>query len=116
MKEHRQRAPIACSLEQADLADRQNDWRELANSAGVDVQTTADGLRLRFHRAPGIEREVRRLARLERQCCAFADWAVQGDANDVTLDLTAAREEGIAAVQAIFDALRAPPPRHTDTR
>ena len=67
MKEHRQRAPIACSLKQADLADRQNDWRELAKSAGVDVQTTADGLRLRFLEGPGIEQEVRRLARLERQ-------------------------------------------------
>ena len=108
MKEHRQRAPIACSLEQADLADRQNAWRELADSAGVDVQTTADGLRLRFRRAPGIAREVRRLARLERQCCAFADWTVRADADDLTLNITARSAEGIAAVQAMFGALRAP--------
>ena len=108
LEEHRQRAPIACSLEQADLADRQSDWRELANSAGVDVQTTADGLRLRFHRAPGIEREVRRLARLERQCCAFANWAVHVGEDHVTLNITAASEEGVAAVQAMFGALRAP--------
>ena len=94
--------------EKTRTSDRQNDWRELAKSAGVDVQTTADGLRLRFLEGPGIEQEVRRLARLERQCCAFADWAVQVGEDHVTLNITAASEEGIAAVQAMFGALRAP--------
>jgi hypothetical protein len=108
LDKHRESAPIACSLEQADLAERQDEWLRLAGHAHVEVHTTKDGLRLRFHRRPDVEREVRRLAQLERQCCAFADWNVQTANDQVTLDVTAATEEGIAAVQALFGALRAP--------
>lgn len=59
MEGHRERAPIACSLEQADLAERQDDWLRLAARARVEVQTTKGGFRLRFQKGPGVDREVR---------------------------------------------------------
>ena len=105
MEEHRERALIACSLKQADLADRRNRWLQLSRRARVDVLATENGLRLLFHRRPSVEGELRRLAELEGECCAFAEWSVTTRDEEVILDVTAASEEGIAAVQAMFNEL-----------
>jgi hypothetical protein len=71
----------------------------------VDVDTTANGLRLIF-RAPGVEDEVRQLAELERDCCAFAYWSVHHRGEKLVLDVTADGDEGIAAVHGMFNTLR----------
>src|SRR3989442_15747630 len=102
MEEHRERALIACSLEQADLADRRDRWLQLSRRARVGVLTTENGLRLIFHRGPSVEGELRRLAELEGKCCAFAEWSVTTRDEEVMLDVTAASDEGIAAGQAMF--------------
>jgi hypothetical protein len=106
MKEDQESAVIACSLEEADLADRRDRWRQLGERAGVDVLTSENGLRLLFRAAPGVEGELRRLAELEQACCAFADWSVRDPGEEVVLDVTADSDEGIAAVQAMFNKLR----------
>src|SRR5438128_2438893 len=102
-------AAIACSLEHADLAERRDRWRRLGKRAMVDVLTTESGLRLLFRNAPGVEGELHQLAELERDCCAFADSSVHTRGDEVVLDVTAASEEGIAAVQAMFTDLRVAP-------
>jgi hypothetical protein len=105
-QEHQRSAPIACSLAKADLADRQERWLQLWQRAAVDAVTTSNGLRLLFRGAPGVKEELRHLAELERDCCAFADWSVQVRGAELVLDVTAPTEEGITAVQAMFGKLR----------
>lgn len=99
-------SPIACSLEHADLAERRERWRRFGERATMSVTTTEAGLRLVFRDAPGIEEELHRLAELERACCAFADWCVHKCGEGLALDVTAASQEGIVAVQAMFRDLR----------
>ncbi len=99
---------VACSLHQGDLAERRDRWLELARRAAIEAVTTSNGLRLLFGAEPGVEAELRQLAELERDCCAFADWSVRARGNEVVLDVTADSEEGIAAVQAMFGRLRSP--------
>jgi hypothetical protein len=105
-QEHRRSAPIACSLAEADLANRQDRWLQLWQRAGVNAVTTSNGLQLLFRAAPGVEPELNQLAELERDCCAFADWSVRASGNELVLDMTAPTEEGITAVQAMFGKLR----------
>ena len=71
--------------------------------------TTDRGLRLLLPNAPGVEAELHRLADLERECCAFADWSVHPRREQLVLEVTADGEEGIAAVQAMFDDLSTAP-------
>ena len=50
---------------------------------------TENRLRLLFRAAPGVEGELRQLAELERDCCAFAQWSVHTRGEEVVLDVTA---------------------------
>jgi hypothetical protein len=105
-EEHQPSAAIACALGEADLSTRQHRWFQLGERAATVVITTDNGLRLVFRAAPGVEEELRQLAELERDCCAFAEWSVHARGEELILDVTADSEEGIAAVQAMFDKLR----------
>ena len=100
-------AAIACSLQQTDLADRLDRWLELGQRAGIEAVATSNGLRLFFRADPGVEAELRQLADLERECCAFADWSVRAHREELVLTVNADREEAITAVQAMFPKLRA---------
>jgi hypothetical protein len=103
---HRRSATIACSLSQSDLAERQERWLGLVGRAAIEAVTTSDGLRLLFRAEPGVEAELRQLAELERDCCAFAEWSVGARGTELLLDVTAESEQGISAVQAMFGRLR----------
>ena len=104
--ERPRRAPIACSLQEADLAHRQDRWLELGQRAGIEALATSNGLRLRFRAVPGVRAELRQLADLERECCAFADWSVHARGDELVLAVTADSEEAIAAAQPMFGKLR----------
>jgi hypothetical protein len=104
--------PIACSLTEADLVVRRDRWLELAGRGGVEMASTENGLRLTFPGAPGVEGELRQLAELERDCCAFAGWSVRSSGAEVVLDVTAESELGIAAVEGMFHGFA----RHSGTR
>jgi hypothetical protein len=106
MEEDQESTAIACSLGAADLAARRDRWLQLGERAGVDLLTTQNGLQLLFRAAPGVEGELRQLAELERDCCAFAEWFVQTRGEELVLDVTADSEVGIAAVQGMFNKLR----------
>jgi hypothetical protein len=99
-------APIACSLGRDDLAARQVRWHQLGAHAALEVVSTERGLRLVFRRDPGVEAELRELAALERECCAFADWTVSAADGSVMLEVSGASEEAIAAVQAMLGSMR----------
>ncbi len=78
-----------CTLSGSERAERSERWRALG---GYEVERLDDGLRLTF--AEGHEDELHELARLERACCAFADWKPAGN----TIEVTATTAEAIAAV------------------
>jgi hypothetical protein len=95
---------IACSLSSADREDRAARWQELARTASIEISETANGLRLSFRAE--AETELRALAALERECCAFADWTVSVDGDVAVLDITA-EGDAILVTQTLFARLQA---------
>ncbi len=105
--------PVACSLGPDDLAERQRRWRALAGRAIIGLVPTGYGLRLRFRDEPGVEAELRQLAALERNCCAFADWAVLADGGAIALDVRGKSADSVPAVQEMFASLGSAAPRQS---
>jgi hypothetical protein len=100
--------PIACSLTATDLSSRVARWRDLAEQADVRVSRSERGLRLTFTARPGVAEELAELAELERDCCAFADWAVVRTGDHVVLNVTADADDAVPAVQGMFAELAHP--------
>jgi hypothetical protein len=96
---------VACKLSPEELSTRGRRWQSLCGRDAVDVATIPAGLRLRFPADPGVERELRELADLERECCGFAEWVVTAEDESVFLDVTA-EGEAVSAVQSMFASLR----------
>ena len=92
---------VACTLNDGQMSERRQRWHELAVRAFVERTETPRGLRLVFRDDDGVEGELRALAALEVECCAFADWSVSGS----VLDVSAGSDEGVAALQAMFRSL-----------
>ncbi|HEV7640979.1 MAG TPA: hypothetical protein VGO39_08960 [Gaiellaceae bacterium] len=91
---------MRCTLTSDGLATRGERWRRLG---AADVADTENGLRLSF--PAHTEPELRKLAGLERECCAFASWEVTTEGDCAVLEITA-EGEAVAAVQALFGSLR----------
>lgn len=72
----RPRMPIACSLTAAELTDRQTAWRKLLDGSLLTRDRIAGGLRLSFH--PGSALALRDLVELERECCPWILFEVEG--------------------------------------
>lgn len=98
---------VACTLDLRSMRRRRRRWHDLAARAFVRRARTDSGLRLVFRNEPGVEEELRKLARLERDCCAFADWTVGTADGLAILDVESAGDEAVAAVQAMFGSLDA---------
>ena len=92
---------IACSLPGPELAERRARWKALTNRSFLERELVPAGVRLSFRADRGAESELRALAELERDCCAFASFRVTSSPHQVTLDVTA-EGDGIAAVREIF--------------
>ncbi len=93
---------IACSLTAAGLSDRQGAWQRLTARALCERQMTARGVRLVFAPEPGVQSELRELALLEQECCAFADWRVEDHGDRLVLEVSA-EADGVGALHAMFD-------------
>jgi len=91
---------MQCTLTSDERVDRGQRWRALGPA---DVADTENGLRLSF--PASAEDELRALAQLERECCAFASWEVTRQDGRAVLDVTA-DGEAVAAVQSLFGSLR----------
>jgi|tagenome__1003787_1003787.scaffolds.fasta_scaffold20904154_4 hypothetical protein len=89
-----------CTLTPDELAARGARWRALGPAHATDLP---NGLRLTF--PAGVEDELNELARLERDCCAFARWDVTTEQGHAHLDVTA-DGDAVAAVQSLFPSLR----------
>jgi hypothetical protein len=105
IREDRPSPEVACSLTTGELSQRQDRWQWLGEHADADTLSTADGVQLVFDAAPGVEAELEQLVALERDCCGFATWSVQTRGDQLVLTVTAKSEEGIAAVQGMFNKL-----------
>jgi hypothetical protein len=97
---------VACALGQEALAERRERWQALHARAGIDIVSSLSGLRLTFRADRGVEEELRDLAALERECCAFAAWSVRSEDGQVVLDVRGESDLAIAAVQEMFRAHR----------
>ncbi len=97
--------PLACTLTSADLATRSDRWKQLAALAMIERVETAYGLRISFRPASGVEEELRELAAVENECCSWAGWRVETDAELIVLDVRASRE-GIAVLHGMFKRQR----------
>ena len=89
---------IACSLPAEQLPARRRRWQALPLAERTE---TADGVRLTFRAEPGVERELRKLAELERECCGFAKFQVSTSGARILLVVTSSGD-GVTAVREIF--------------
>jgi hypothetical protein len=96
------REVVACALGQEALAERRLRWDALGARAGIDIVASDSGLRLIYRADNEVEQELRELAALERECCAFADWSVRSSDGQVVLDIRGESDVAIAAVQEMF--------------
>ena len=99
------RKTIACTLATGERVDRRERWRRLGALGGGAVVETATGLRLEFTRSAAVERELRELAELERECCAFATWTVRTTGSRLVLDVKG-EGDAVAAVHRMFASFR----------
>jgi hypothetical protein len=96
---------VACTLSTDQMSERRQRWHALAGGAFVGRNETERGLRLVFRNGDGVLDELRELAELERDCCAFAHWTVGVADGRAVLEVAGTSDEGIAAVHAMFRAL-----------
>jgi hypothetical protein len=88
--------PIACTLSAADLKDRERAWRDLMGSGLVKRDRVPGGIRLSPE--PGAAEALIQLIDLERECCAWIDFAVsEGSVATLTADA-----HGEAALAGMF--------------
>ncbi len=93
--------PIACTLPPGALADRRAAWKALTARALREQHEIEAGVRLVYAGEDGVEAALRELVRLEEECCAFAQWQVESEGDDVVLSVLASGE-GVAALRAMF--------------
>jgi hypothetical protein len=92
---------IACTLAAAGLAAQARRWQRLMARAMTDLTETADGLRLSFRPGSEVAEELRRLVAVENDCCSWAAWAVETNAEATVLDVRSTGP-GIAALHGMF--------------
>ena len=92
---------IACSLTADELPERRRRWRTLLEGALIEREQIPAGVRLELVARDGVEQELRELAALERECCAFASFEVSRYEHRVRLDVTSSGD-GIPAVRELF--------------
>ena len=92
-------APLACSLQGGDLADRQR-WLSDVQRRALTVERSANGMTLTFSHDAGLEAELRALAEAEAECCGFLRLGVRRVGDSVELDVA-----GPAAAQPIIEEM-----------
>jgi hypothetical protein len=93
--------PVACTLSSTDLAAQAGRWQRLVARAMTERAETADGLRIAFRPGPTTENELRSLVAVENECCPWAAWAVETNAEATVLDVRSTGP-GIATLHGMF--------------
>jgi len=88
--------PIACTLTAADLKDRGAAWQKLLSSGLVERSRVPGGMRLAA--APGAAASLIQLIDLERECCAWINFNVDGAVVTLT-----AEGDGEAVLASMFE-------------
>ena len=84
--------PIVCTLNPALMRGRLAWADALTADALLSREPIEGGLRHRFRADDDVERQVRELAALESECCAFLTFEVSREADAVVLDVTGSAE------------------------
>jgi MerR family transcriptional regulator, copper efflux regulator len=96
--------PIACTLTGGEQLDRRERWHRLRDAGDSVRIETPTGLRIEFEHSSALERELRELVELERDCCAFATWEVRDTGTSVALEIAAAGH-GVEVLHGMFRSL-----------
>ena len=90
--------PVACSLAgiPGAFAERMAEYRRLFAQHLAARSQTAAAISFRFRAGPGVEDWVRDLARREKACCAFVDFTVTADGQEVRWDVMVAADDDAA--------------------
>ena len=96
--------PVVCDMTGATdtLAERLGEYRRLFAQALLGRSRTPDSIRFRFRAGPGVEDWVRDLARREKACCAFFDFTVDADSQEVRWEARVADDEAARQALAAF--------------
>lgn len=80
--------PIVCDMTDAPdtTEERLAEYRRLFGSDLIGRDRTAEGIRFRFRTRDGLAAEIRDLAAREKACCAFFDFDVREDGDEITWD------------------------------
>ena len=105
-----QPAPVGCALAGTPgaFAERRAEYRRLFAEHLAARSRTATAISFRFRAGPGVEEWVRDLARREKACCAFFDFTVTADGQEVRWDVTVADEVAARQMLAGFYRLAGP--------
>lgn len=102
--------PVVCELDGTPgaVAERMAEYRRLFGQHLAGRSRTATSISFRFRAGPGVEDWVRDLARREKACCAFFDFTVTADGQEVRWDVTVAGDDDARQVLDGFYRLGAP--------
>jgi hypothetical protein len=101
--------PIVCDMTTATDTEEQRlaEYRRLFAQALVGKERTAEGIRFRFRVQRGVEAWVRDLAVREKACCAFYEYTVTMDGDEVLWDCAVPDDDMARAILDEFYALPA---------
>jgi MerR family copper efflux transcriptional regulator len=91
---------VACSLTVDDQSARLDAWRSLLESASTRADIP-DGMSYVFRPASVFAQRVRELAAAEHECCAFLNFEVVEQDDELLLNVTT-HSTGQAALRFIF--------------
>jgi hypothetical protein len=99
-----ERLPIACSLDAGSLADRVEEWRALAATSVVAMETEPAAVHLVLEPSASALVAAAALAQREKQCCPFFDIVIDIGAEQRTLSIRVPEgaEEAMAAFVAVL--------------
>jgi hypothetical protein len=86
-------APIACTLDSEAMGVRMAEFAQLFRASLVGRETTPHGIRFRFATGPGVEDQIRDLARREQSCCPFFGFTIEVQHDEVWWNATVTNED-----------------------
>lgn len=93
---------VACTLSDTNLKTQRERWIDLGENFGTGRHETADGLRLTFVDHPAVAAELEALVEVENDCCSWAAWTVERNADGALVMAARSQGEGIATLHGMF--------------
>lgn len=90
---------IVCTLGTGGAAARMDEWLNLRETSGLDVEEIDGGLRLWLE--PGAASAAADVARRESQCCGFLDFRLVAEGGRLRLDVTSPAPEAGVVIRAL---------------